>query len=592
MHEALKKIANNPQALSTREVLKLLESRAIREDELASVVGKKMVGELKGSQEWLRTAEWIGDLSFDHQEAPGNDFTQIIFWGKQGSGKSAAIAALFKACQEYNTKVINNSYIELEVKGTFGKEVYPLGFVEVDMSDADYYQKAQALLKSRNQKVHFFCIDGSLPKEMRKEQDAQAAAFEKLLGQLESDGVLGRSNGIYILVTKTDALLRVPKNYREGAAQTKITADQSRLWRKVLNVDYAQNIYDSTPIAFSIGEVMFQDFIKPDLTDARKLLRKPILEKCDSRRNWLGRLLNKGNGFVSALLLLMVIGIIGAMGYLFFDMLPSAPKDSVATFDYVKYFKTEEKAVATSNYSDAVKTYDKLRTDLDVEHKIKCLNDTATEEIPLLDQKDFEELNTLLTKDYAEKLIERYKDIFYRNWAQGSERSKTNEVWRRSQALVNSGNTSLRSTFRNTLVEYNGYVSTYDQKIAPLIRMSNNCQSLANAHKVENEIGNYKKWPYNNDYNLASSINHAADNAYKSYAEYLRTRAQGWRNSFENECSRTYFFQWFRRSELENRYRGYTQSLLEEINTALYDMNGKHSEAVSILESARNRISF
>lgn len=600
MHEALIKIANNPQALSSSEVLQLLNSKAITKDDLACVVGKEIVDELINHKNQREKNSNTRDKSAADSHSPiASDYTQVFFWGKQGCGKSTAITAVIEACKELGTKSINGNYVEVEVKRTLGKEVYPLFFVEVDMDASDYYEVAKEYINEPNQKVHIFCMDGSLPKEKRAIQDAQANAFEKLLGRLESDGILGRSNGIYILVTKTDAILRVPKAYREGAAQTKITADHSRLWRKVLNVDYDQNIYDSTPIAFSVGEVMFQDIIKPDLTDARKFLRKPLLEKCDSRRNWLGRLLNRGNGFISVLLLTLVVGLLGAMGYLFFDMLPSAPSSEVPSFDYKSYFKKEEAMVQTGYYNDAVSLYDKLRTDLNVEHKIQCVKDTASEEMSLLANEDFEELDKLLTNDYAKRLMDQYNELLNGNWAMGVNRSQINGIWHRSQTLRTAYSAHLKGAYATKLQQYDGYVSTYDKDIAPLIRLSRNCSTLSDVHKVKNGIGNYDEWPYTSDRELASSIRNATSNAYKSYAENLRVRAQGWRNSYEKARPRDAWgnivgtFKSLMGNSLEDRYRQYTQSLREEINEALSDINSfDQPEAYSILENARQLISF
>lgn len=617
MNKTLHELISNPNAASSEEVRNMLQNETITATELTSVLGRSVVNELtKQGQQQVTLEDIEGNILLKDYD----EFTQVYIWGQSKSGKTSVLGALataikteyilvsctnkgkskqrlekltqyFSSTQRHYRPLVDENVrasqvyqIECHRREGLTKKTYPLTLIEANIDHTTLvWNDINIFLKKPNNKIHIFCFDCSLPPLQQKEQ---ARKFLELMDKLREKKVLETSVGIYVLVTKTDLMLRVPVEHRVNTAQTLITAGQQQLWQTIVNACYQMDIYDSTPIPFSIGDSILRDLIRPDLSNAIDLLERPILLKSQPRLNWLQRLLRKGNSTTTAVIVAFVVGMAGYGAYKVLDSLPTAPTESAKVYNFTADFLAREKKLIAkeTDYLRAEKAYQDLNWELLVEQNILNSYGDSLKDVSL-------ECRNRLDNDFASKVINRYKYIYSTStWA---ENTAAKEVTNQARQLINRGYVAAAQT--DSIDRYVGYLNELPKAKAVIAR-SKQCYTWDDVQYVQNNHRKYLKYPYDNDRYLKPELANCIRNAYESYASHLIYRANRARNDYNSEIrwiedNVGWLYRHSRINQARNEYRANTLQLKSQIDYALSESSCPETVRET-LRQARQLINF
>lgn len=617
MNKTLHELISNPNAASSEEVRDMLQNGIITAAELASVLGSSDVNGIINQGQRQVTIE---DIEGNVQLKDDEEFTQVYVWGQNKSGKTAVLGALATAIQtehtlisctskgksrqrlakltkyfsgskrhysplvDENTHAMQVYHIECHRREGLTKKSYPLTLIEANIDNSlQLWSELHSFYRKPNNKIHIFCFDCSLPPVLQKEQ---ARKFLEVMTKLKEKKVLETSVGIYVLVTKTDLMLRVPVEHRANTAQTLITAGQQQLWQTIVNACYEMNIYDSTPIPFSIGDSILRDLIRPDLRNATDFLEMPILMKSQPRLNWLQRLLRKGNSTTTALIVGLVVGMVGYGAYKVLDSLPTAPTESAKVYNFTADFLAREKkqVAKETDYLRAEKAYENLNWELVVEMNILNSYGDSLKDVSL-------ECRKRLDNDFAAKVIGRYKDIYSMStWTQNSAASM---VTGQAKLLMNRGQVAAAQS--DSINRFIGYLNDLPKAKAVIAR-SKECYTWDDVQYVQNNYRKYLKYPYSNDRYLKPELDNCVKNAYNSYAEHLKYRANRARNDYNSDIrwindNVGWLYRQSRINQTKNEYRASTYQLKNQIDYALSESSCP-ATARETLRQAKQQINF
>lgn len=592
MDRRLHELIGNSNYLSSAEVCENLSDKAYCDD-LASVFGAEFVSELKRSQGKTIPLQSMATEWFPKRY---EEYTQIYMWGGKGSGKTYLLGSLFaaimtdcKRCRWYGgvdaaNRIsvlrqfflvrgtvfhrLEDSYCPFPVyhvdcvpKGLLQRTAYPLTFIEADPQDAVTNPLISEQLESDNNKIHLFCFDCSAPQE---EQQRQANSFCRLLQQLK--GNLQTSVGIYVVVTKADTMLQVPAEYRHNAAQTLITAKYWPLWQQVVDACYEMDIYDSTPIPFSVGDVVLKDIVTPDLTDARSLLRYPIFLKSYRRPNLIKKVLWNGGWKRTVVMLTLVLALIGYALYAAYSIVSTPPLTEPQAYDFERDFIGRVEAEFPGNdFLTAKKAYDNLRYELIVENKIRKSDGSKLQDVT-------RGCDSVLTNSFAFVLLARYRDLYGRSdW-----HDNTDELTDAGKYVdILCARPVVANTLGGAIADSLQRMKGYHDGLAPLEWIINNvdcCTSWDDVEYITNTHVFYLSYPYTNDTYVRELLNGAVERAHYSYSDYLDRQAARYRQDYFrqlHEMSTTdRFFDFFTKN-LKGKYRDDTEWLRNRINHAL-----------------------
>jgi len=327
-----------------------------------------------------------------------SDRTEVYLWGLKGVGKTSVIgsiiaaeplcvegengrgAALREALKETGETACLPTedhtadkrvcdIINVNLTGKWGRK-HPLSLIEVYGQKDGLTIPKQLLNTTGNDKMHIFCYDCT------RKDSVQDGAIMRCLETLERDGSLSHSTGIYLLVTKTDAMLGVPEQYRDQAAQTLITAKHKSLWQILQHTCIRMNMKCTPPIPFSIGHVKLGTLVKIDHTSARRVINDPLVQKSHACRTWLGRMLYKGNAWITAGTIAIMIGVGGVLTYLSANDIPPAPEGAIEAFSFTDHYLHEVSKLKErrEGYLKARGTIGTLEHELATEQNIKLLS--------------------------------------------------------------------------------------------------------------------------------------------------------------------------------------------------------------------------
>ena len=613
-------LASNPNHLSSEQVRQLIISGQISNENAESVFGISFVNNLLifGSSKIT-----INDISQIITPSDYCEYTQVYVWGKKRSGKTSVLGSLFATIenecsnvvwkddettnrrrkeltdvfnrkhrtlspvQDQNTHCVQAYNVEFTVRRGIASRKYQFSFIEVNIDSDNYWETLlkYGLTKKANNKIHLLCFDSS---KGELGQRNQASSLSQIIQKLESTGVLNTSVGLYLLVTKTDLMIRVPLEYRYEAAQTLITASHRKLWQLVVNSCYKMNIYDATPIPFSVGDTMLKDLLKPDLTRAKVLLQYPILLKSQPCLTFYQRLLRKGNLTITMIVSLVVMASAAYGIYKLIDQIPTAPKDEPIIYNFTDDFLKRESELITNgtNFYSVISNFEKLYRELTVEQSITDVNGSPLHDI---DTKCMVNLQQDMSR-----ILEREYLFLFRDSDWGSSRKKyTLKTY--SELLLRQDHIGAKE--RNSLKKYNKYVSNLDE-IRSLISTSKNCKSLSNVKYVINNYKQYLTYPYKNDSELNTGLTEAKQNAYKSYAKHLLSKAKIAESEYQARKASisSGFLSLFSGTKLQNlkqSFRQSTSSLRSDIEKAIQTITMSESfEANEDLKKAKNLIDF
>lgn len=618
MNRKIHELIYNPNALSSHEVIEILHSDETSYKELVSVLGESIVHGLVTNGHNSCCFDALSDRS--RYPLDYGQYTQVFVWGLHKSGKTCVIASLMAAMKDDSRKLLwmgdANSKARCEAMINYFKAVnwrfdairdedehivarldveckvgsplisrhYPLSFIEVDLGcDKDTHSSMvplqRGMAEGTNQ-IHLLCFDCSQT-QYRKSQ--QAEAFITLLERLRTMGALGRSSGLYLLVTKMDTMLHVPNEYRFDAAQTVITAGQKELWQQVVNACYDMEIYDAKPCPYTIGEVVLKDFIKPDLTLAKQLFTNQILLKAEARPTIYERMLHSIGWFGTLLVGLVVLIVVGYGGWSVFKVLEDSPFEHVEPYVFSRDFLKREAVLSSLNYDDAKKLYKDLHWELLVERGIKLADGESLNDVT-------PECSKKLASDFAQHVRLRFEDLYNQSsWSKGANDMK--DVCESAGWLLGDS-AFIDTNDKEQLKKYRTYYFDLN-KIKTLLINSLRCQSWDDVKDVQNKQKKYIIYPYVNDNMLKSDLDRVVVQAYESYAGSLYQKAKQHKSDYDDEvnigknkgCPQSYF------KDLNAKYTAQTDALREEIEEAQNripdDCNSQRT-----LEDALTQLSF
>lgn len=617
MHKLLHELISNPNYLSSSEVYDKLSDREYY-DELSSIYGKDFVDNLKLAQNDVIQLKSISKVPFPKRY---DEYTQIYVWGGEKVGKTSLLGSIFaaiaKECKKTSWSVdtdtidrvsslqkffsgntfsfnrLKDTYSQLQMynvdctpKGAFQQTSYPLSFIEANSLDITRNTMLLQQLQSNNNKIHLFCFDCSTSES---DQQQQAYLFSLLLKQLKK--YLTTSVGLYIVVTKTDTMQHVPTEFRHNAAQTLITAKYWHLWQQVVNLCYEMNIYDSTPIPFSIGEVVLKDIIKPNLTDACKLLHYPLFLKSYRRPNLIKKILWSGGWKRTCFTLVLILGAIAYALYAAFSIVPTPPMVKPQAYKFDKDFIQRVKTDISGHEFDHIKDkFNALRHELYVENKIYNGEGNKLKDVS-------DKCESTLTNNFASILLDSYKSIYSGStWYSGSDWNsnlpKLEEYGEYVDTLCNHYiiKESLHNDSNKELTQMKEY---YDNipVLSYMMDIANQCDDWDKVKYINDNYKSFQSYPYDNDETIKEFIANSLDKAHRSYSKYLYDIALEYKQNYNGQVK------WGRNNYMDNSYfesvkREFnrdTKRLRDNIN---YAISNSPEEYQSYYQSAKNTLAL
>ncbi len=587
-------IVFHPQGYALQTIQDMVRDGILEKSQIAAIFDAGTAETLLGMSAAISlppsTRRHATDASFNH----------VVIWGVKESGKTAVIGSLlslkgFRALKSKKEPAdartlalqeLFRSQQSLQVMPTDqnDKEVefYPTLYYKNIVSKRYPIQLVEALLgtplegvvKKDSEQVHIICID------CRQNLNEQARKIERLLSELSENGHLDHTNGIYLLVTKTD-LMQAPRDYQENAAQTLVTSSMPGLWQKIRNICYTKHIYNAMPIPFSAGDFVLKDVVILDPRDSECVMREALLPKCHARHTWIGRLLSKGKRWHAVMATIAAIIAVGYGSFLAYEAIQKPPTTPVRPYNYKQDFMTREQEMRGATLSRSEALYNELSNDLAVEYS---LHDTNGKNI--LSASDHRACESQLTNDFAKTVAKETAHVFSaQDWSQDENRlNKLNSLMK--ELMEHDCMTN------NDLAEYNNYIDDYYNKLKPLLRKSETCSSMDDVNEVTENCGEWKKYPYNNDSLLNERIKQAPAKAYESLARSYENRAKnkldqlmerlGWANGNPYSQGVQQYM-----SKMRRIFKDETSDLLDSIDE-LIDEIGESSEYNSVREKLLN----
>lgn len=499
--------------------------------------------------------------------------TEVYFWGLKGSGKTSVINSILSA--EGQPDVSSSGIASVDVRDKRGR-LHPLVLIEMKSASV-----SQPILKqTTNDKLHILCYDCG------KADEVQDNLFFNLLTELNAAGILRRSVGVYLLVTKIDTLTHVPKDYRDEVAQTLITAHHLDLWMKVKNVCFEMQIKDATPIPYSVGDMQEDGTLTPNLNYAQSFIEKPLALKSHPYRSFLGKALRTGSWWTSSLI---IIGVCIAMAYgiyLTLSGIDPVPDVHIRPFNYRTYFEQmEAERVKGGTYFRSHEAYEALRADIETESFIRLADGKKP-----LDAGDYVTCIQHLDDDYAEILKGGFNYEYKQtSWNEGVLEKLRTEAQRiiRNPRVDQDARDALRESL-DILDEY--------EEAREVVELSKNCTSLADVEYVEESVQQYEKPPFTNNLDLQAKLENATHNACLSLARSVKEKARTVYLDFINEWRRidaahsiNIFAEIAEQKNLQNRTLNDCNALVHEINQ-LHSRMQDNEDALASLSEAREWI--
>lgn len=550
MTDEIKSLASNPNAFTLGRLSYLLRTAGASRDDLRRVMPAEQAAAVDAALDIcteciLPTAD-ATVAPTDVERCRKEDFNLFCLWGRKGAGKTSVVSSLLSTQTELSLCTGSQSErhkrmarLFAPIAGTDGFSLvprdeslsniqtthcvvshreglatvrYPISFFEIDRKDDGSYPIYNRLITQ--EAVHIFCLDCT------DDIQAQAREFLDLLDYLKGKSYLEYGSGLYIMVTKTDTMLRVPREYRAKAAQTLVTAGQRELWLKVINICYELGINDPTPIAYTVGDMALCRVFKPDPAPARRLWRLPILLKSRPLPSLVHRVLGFGNGWATAVVSSVVLGLIGYSLYVALRPDQPYPDAAIRPVDYqTAVLKSISDDVSGHSFHSASKAYDRLASGLDAAHRCRLRVDTAlTEhEVALCEAHGFPNVAQQRGDRLLNDSCYRYDVLELAAAFSPILQAQVNEEMNRTDWNERiSGYEKYSSMFSK---EQKIYVETYKRDIAPAITRSRSCTTQDDVDYVNRVYSRYSgTWPYSNLEGMQKMVGQAEE----SFAQYER----------------------------------------------------------------------
>lgn len=517
-------VVDNENTLDFLDIKRMVSDFAVSRDVVSRVVSDDLADRVMLAVQNDLCVDTIVAGSGELMKEKGR--TEVYFWGGKGSGKTTVIGAVL-AAQAEGTKNLNSGdaqkrceglcrvfastdadvlmpdvetsgacdVLNVNIKDKDGK-THPLSLVEMNTMSVNQ----PILSETQEDKIHILCYDST------NAGVAQDNSFINLLNELKKSGVLDHSVGVYLLVTKIDALTHVPKDYRAELAQTMITADHRDLWMAVKNVCHSMQISDAAPIPFTIGNVVLVRLVKVDHSFVNQFIERPLALKSMPYRSWIGKVLGAGSWWTTVLVLLVVVALIAYLAMGVVEQNKPMPKEAILPLDYYEYFAGEvDKRIKGRVYFDAVSEFLTLDDELNLEKKIELRGSRRL----------------LKMHEYAEckrELYDTFEDVVYG----GLEYEFKNTKWSES-TLVRLQKAMrlildcryLSEDKRQQLTEARNIVADYFLA-KDLVGQSKVCYSEEDVEDILNKVEKIDRPPLNTNEDVLKWLEAAKQNAINS----------------------------------------------------------------------------
>ncbi len=585
-------IVFNPQGFTLSEIQEMVNSGQLSREEADSLFEADVAAQLIG----MRPADTLPSST---QRVGSSEANQLVIWGAAHSGKTTVAGTImalkgFKPLhakrQEADPRTVRLQEIfrqqatlqsiptdaepgmvacyPIRYRAHFWCKRYPIQIVEARLGTP-----LSAVVERESEQVHILCIDCTQDLGWQIEQTSN------LVSTLEKEGYLDHTNGIYLMVTKTDQM-QAPADYQENAAQTLVTSGMPALWRKVQNICYAKEIYNAVPIAYNAGHFVLKDVALLRSKDPECVFREAILPKCQPRRNWIGRLLSKGkrwHAVVAALLAVVAVGYLASLAY---ETIQAPPTTPLRPFQYTTYFAQEERALRTSSYEKGCALYARLTEDLAVEKSLHT-QDNA----PLLSAEDYARCESMLINDFSDLLTRETDSLFQtEDWSRDENRLR--KLQSQMKALMEHEN-----LHNSNLREDVNYMDEYFDELKPLLYKSEHCESMEDVNDVIEHYEEWVRYPYENDTLVYQRLKRVPTAAYESLARSYKNRAK-------SQVER--FFDWIGigsgtkqyMDRMQQRFQEETSDLLESIDNLIDKLSDSKGNEEMIRELQDTRRSL
>lgn len=600
----LLRLASNPNTLGVNYLKTIANKSNDSRKSLEYVLGEDIITSIIG----VEVPNSLENIGYVYSDSISKDVNTIFVWGQPKSGKTSFVASLLASAREIEyygepklveksrqmadmfsetggrlkiinpgeSKCVDVALAEISQRVGFFKKCYPEMFVEIQMPNdvSSIDTLANNYLKAAREQIHIFCIDCSVESV---EIDVQAKMVTQMLDYLNKIGSIARTNGVYIAVTKSDMMYRVPRMYREQAAQTLITAGQRELWQRVCNICYDKGIYGATPLVYSIGDVKFQQMVSIDLTAARKVLVNPILQKSQPRLTWFIRMLRMFNEKVTASVFCLVLFLAACGIYSLISVDGIVPKGKNVPYDYkMEFINRVMNEINGETYSNSHKVYDELLADLNYEKTIKISNGDF-----LLGNGVVFNCDSVLKNTFAPIVHNAVtKEIENSQWNDELLADCKNYC----KSLEKSGIVG-DSIIADLTHDYE-IIYEYFNAVKPFVYKSKNCSSLEEVKEIVNNINIYDKLPYTNNYTIREGLDNAVDNALISYAQSLKSLAISYKQNYESVERGLYSIPFYSIFSSNEKSLEYEKEILESKASILNDRLDELSNYASNIDNS------
>lgn len=536
---SLRSLASNPNSHTLDDIAERIAAGHTTTDELATLLPRDVVAAIPALAAVTPLPESpVDPLPSDPHRwgCRADDFTLVYLWGIRGAGKTTLVSSLLAArtditlctpqtsprhqrmarltatppgspglCvipHDSSTRSVHTTHLVVNARHLGRHSRHPMTLVEVDIDETS--QPWGYMMAAPNEKIHLFCIDASA------DVDRQARLLDRLLSRLDTDGVLRTSVGLYVVVTKTDTMLRVPRPYRDKAAQTLVTAGQQHFWRHVEGLCFDMGILDATPIAFSAGHVTLQRILRPDTTTARRLWQRPLLLKSLSVGSTTRRLLNAGDLPLTLFALALIISITAGAIISAVSINDPCPQEHISPVNTASAMQRHISNTlhTTTAYNDATKAFNTLDAELNLAHTTR-----RRDQQPLLDDNAYAHCRNTLDSLYAPIINDALDNLFAQpDWSTHHDFHTLDSL---SLGLYRRSDTARAAVYDNRQ-----HLKTYFETIAPTLKVTDyrELSQVIHADSVYDAYATH--YPYNN----LNDLRELSRRAHNSYTDYLDTQ--------------------------------------------------------------------
>ena len=316
----------NPNSDTADSIKRKLLNGEFNFEMLAEAVGRS-------EAEAIHQFRMMSDPSPENKTNPSDKLqehtTEVYFWGTKGSGKTCAMGALLSGAYSLEPFLMQqqrcrSGYYMTKLKQIFSPDRYtplPLAtnagaieemvmilndqkgrkhrvtFIDIAGELVQSFfdesagivvipelKQAQEKLKSylnstANRKIHFFVVEYN--SHRNPISGVQIATYLEAMSQFLNENIKYRTNGVYLLVTKSDLMQgfhTLDTTARATAAEEYVKTYFNNFYTNMRRLCHKTGVKNFRTVYFTIGKVIGQQLCKFDPSETRKILNEILLK--------------------------------------------------------------------------------------------------------------------------------------------------------------------------------------------------------------------------------------------------------------------------------------------------------------------------